>query len=301
MTFASRGRTLSREGAGSGIVITLRNAFIDEYKDRATIDATYTIDAASKVHPPKDDGEIHIAGRAPEIGLATVAEIMQAQAQTRAIGQVRTLAGSGQTVSISGAWRIWCEHAGGGPQVQGDPLEPSDTSNPDHVFEIHPVTKLGETSLASTFIPTTGYTPKLAENAFVAYERVPATITSENDVTTIRTEVAGNNFVEFLLRKEGDPKEVADGRFLMASALGLDGDLVVRSRRMVFLRGTRPYTDSEGLKVGECLQVIGIPRVDLAVVAWRASHAQERPESATWNLPYEIIVVASKGRRACEP
>jgi len=37
--------------------------------------------------------------------------------------------------------------------------------------------------------------------------------------------------------------------------------------------------------------VVGIPRINLALVAWRAAHAQERPEVLSWNLPYEIIVV----------
>lgn len=297
----SRGtRRFTREGVGSGISITLRNEFIEQYKNKVTIDATYTIDAASKVHPPKDDGEIHIAGRAPEIQLPTVAEIMQAKSEKGPIAKVNALAGTDETISVTGAWRIWCEHAGGGAQVQGAPLEQFDTSNPDHVFEIHPVTKFGDASLLSTFVPTPGYEPKEAENAFMAYEQVPSTISVDKDTTTVVTRAVGNNFVDFILQVSGEPLDVDDGRFLIASALSADGDLVVRNRRMVFVKGTKPYGDVSGLKIGDCLHVIGIPRVDLALVSWRARHAQDRPEALNWTLPYEIIVVASKGKVACE-
>lgn len=300
IAFTRGTRTFTRAGGSSGIAITLKNSFIEKYKNRVTIDATFTIDKASKVHPPKDDGEIHIAGRAPEIELPTVAEIMQAKSETDSINEVHKLEGSGKTVAVTGAWRLWCEHAGGGAQEQGAALEPFATSNPDHVFEIHPVTKFGGTDLARTFVPTPGYEPKETENAFMAYEQVRSTISVEADTTTIETFGVGNNFVEFLLQRQGDPKEVSDGRFMMASVLEPSGDLVVRNRRMVFVKGTKPMTDSDGIKLGECLLVIGIPRIDLALVSWRTHHAKESPEALKWNLPYEIIIVASKGKVACD-
>ena len=299
-TFTRGANRFSRDGAGAGISITLNNSFIEQYKHRATIDATYTIDAASKVHATKDDGEIHIAGRAPEIELPIVAEIMQAKGETKTIAKVRALAGTGTPIAITGAWRIWCEHAGGSSQLQGGELEAFTTSNPDHVFEIHPVTRFGDVDLARTFTPTQGYTPKEAENAFMSYERVPSKITIDGETTTIETRAAGNNFVEFVMRVESEPRDVGDGRFLIASALSPDGDLIVRHRRMVFVKGTPPFSDSERLQADDCIHVVGIPRIDLALISWRTHHAQDRPEALDWNLPYEIVVVASKGRASCE-
>ena len=49
--------------------ITLKNSFIEKYKNRATITATYTVDAAhKKPNPASKDGDMHIAGRAREAG-----------------------------------------------------------------------------------------------------------------------------------------------------------------------------------------------------------------------------------------
>lgn len=45
------------------------------------------------------------------------------------------------------------------------------------------------------------------------------------------------------------------------------------------------------MKEGDCQRVLGIPRLDLALVSWRARNAKTNPDALTWNLPYEIIVV----------
>ena len=42
-------------------------------------------------------------------------------------------------MAVTGAWRLWPEHAGGEPQVQGEQLDKFNTTNPDHVFQIHPI------------------------------------------------------------------------------------------------------------------------------------------------------------------
>ena len=65
--------------------LELKNEFIEAFKNRATIEVTFTPKFA---HPrpktpspskPSKDGDIHISGTAPEIGLLTVAEIMNAK------------------------------------------------------------------------------------------------------------------------------------------------------------------------------------------------------------------------------
>lgn len=71
------------------IEITLNNDFIEQYRDRATISASFVVDKAHpRPNPPKNDGDLHAAGRAPEIGLATVAEIMNAASQKAAVDQI---------------------------------------------------------------------------------------------------------------------------------------------------------------------------------------------------------------------
>lgn len=275
------------------IKITLGNSFIEKYKNRATIDSTYTVDKAhKKANPPSKDGDLHIAGRSPDIGLPTVAEIMNAAYEKDSVDLIHSVEGTGQFIRLSGAWRFWSEHGGGSDQIQGKKLEPFDNSNPDHVFEIHPVTKVGDVSVLDSFRPIEGFTPKDAERAFTRYENVKCQIIPKAKTTTIVTGMVGYNYVEFIMELNDDKQRVVeDGRFVMASVLDSQEDLLVRNLRMVFVKDTEPEKAARNLKKGDKLHVLGIPRIDLALVAWRAKNAKNRPEVLKWSLPYEIIVV----------
>jgi len=280
------------------IEITLRNPFIEKYKDRTTIDATFTVDKAHRTpNPPAKDGDMHIAGRAPQIGLATVAEIMNAAAESSAVALVHRVEGTGDTVHITGAWRIWCEHAGIAAQVQGAKLVPFTTTNPPHVFEIHPIIQLGATPVVDSWVPIDGYTPKEAGAAFLNYEnrRSQISVNAKRNMTTITTTMAGYNYVEFKMVLNGDQKQVEDGRFVMAQVLDLQDELLVHNRRMVFVKGTAPEQKVQTLQAGDTLHVLGIPRIDLALVSYRVRNRATRPDALTWSLPYEIVVVAVYG------
>jgi hypothetical protein len=81
--------------ASAEITITLRKDFIKTFENRVTIDATFTIDQAHKrPNPASKDADIHIAGRADEIGLAAVAEVMNAAGQPKALALVKSAQGS---------------------------------------------------------------------------------------------------------------------------------------------------------------------------------------------------------------
>lgn len=276
------------------VTITLKNSFIEKYKNRVTIDSSFTVDKAhKKPNPPSKDGDLHIAGRAPEIGLPAVAEIMNAAEKSEAIDVVHEMEGTGKPIAISGAWRIWCEHGGGSKQVQGADLEPFDTSNPDHVFEIHPVTKIGDKVLLDSLHPIAGFRTKEAQDAFSRYENLKSRIIRQpkKKTTTIVTSMAGYNYVEFVMELSEEPHEVEDGRMVFASVLDIEGELLVRKRRMVFVKDTPPEVAVKTLKKGDKLHVLGLPRIDLALVSWRAKNAKKDPSVLNWNLPYEIIVV----------
>ncbi len=276
------------------IQITVNNSFIEKYKDRVTLEATYTVDKAHPhPNPPKKDGDLHIAGRAPEIGLPTVAEIMNAGSEDSAVALVHAVEGTGTPIDILGAWRIWCEHGGQSTQLQGAMLTAFTTTNPEHVFEIHPILRVGGDSIPQSWVPISGYAPKDAEQAFTNYENRPSRISvnAQKSTTTLTTTMAGYNYVEFKMVVNSPQKEVQDGRFVMAEVLTLDGDLLARNRRMVFAKGTPPEEKVKTLQVGDTLHVLGVPRVDLALVSWRVRNRTTRPEALTWNLPYEIVVV----------
>jgi hypothetical protein len=105
------------------IEITLKNDFIEKYRNRASIDSNFTVDIAHKrPNPPSKDGDMHIAGRDEAIGLPIVAEIMNAKFSKPAVDKIHEVEGSEEPIELTGAWRIWTEHGGLGAQVQGKPL-----------------------------------------------------------------------------------------------------------------------------------------------------------------------------------
>lgn len=289
-------------GAWAEITITLKNSFIEKYKNRATIEVPFAVEKAhKKPNPASKDGDLHVAGRAAEVGLPIVAEIMNAASVPQAVAKIQDLVGSAEKVPMAGAWRIWTEHGGDSEQIQGKKIPPYKNANPDHVFEIHPVTKIGDISVADTLRPIEGFKPKHAQPAFHRYEITKSQIIPGKTTTTLVTNMAGYNYVEFLLELNEDPRKVVDGYLAKSNVHEVDdGELVVRNRRMVFVEGTAPAEAVKDMKDGGCLHVLGIPRIDLALVSWRARNAKARPDALRWSLPYEIIVVGLYKDNACE-
>ena len=279
------------------ITITLKKDFIKTFENRVSIDATYTIDQAHKrPNPASKDGDIHIAGRADEIGLAAVAEVMNAAGQPKALALVQDAQGSGTPVKMTGAWRIWCEHGGDVEHIQGDPLDPFLTTNPPHVFEIHPLLKLNNVNVATGWKPIVGFTAKDADQSFVTYERTRSRIEVGNDTITLHTTMAGFNYVEFRIELLEAPVRVSDGLMVFATVQNLQGEDLVHRRRMIFGQGTPPAIKVAGLQKGSVLHVLGIPRISLTLVDFRASHADDPQfkgkDILNWSLPYEMIIAA---------
>ncbi len=277
----------------SEIAITLDDAFIDACKDRATLDVMFTVDKADeRPHPAYLDGDLHIAGRAPGIGLPVVAEIKNAASEKAALGVIRSVAGTGRPVRLAGAWRLWAEHAGRAGEIQGAELSVIEVTNPDHVFEIHPVTRVGGENVLASLHPPKGYSPVDADVAFRSFENIKCRIVPKDGTTTVVTSKGQINDVEFLMEVgEGRQRIVGDGRFVNAAVLDLDGKRIVPNVRMVFVKGSPPEERVRMLSRGRRLHVFGLPRIDLSTVAWRARHSRDKPELLERNLPYEIVVV----------
>lgn len=283
---------------GSGIKIVLDEDFIAKYADRVTMATDYIVDRVSPKHPARQDGEVHIAGKAAEANLPTVAELTNPSDAD--IQVFRDLATNNnpvdRTIQLEGVWRLWCEHAGTKNQVQGAPLpDQFPTSNPDHVFEVHPITKFKTKSLLSTFKPIEGYAAKPADRAFLAYENAPCHITKDGRKVTIDTKVVGFNFVEFILSPSDEQPqfEVSDGRFVMCQIHDVEGELVARRRRVAFVKGTEPEQRIQELGIGGRFRVIGIPRISLRLVKWRLDHKDDPQfdHPLDWSLPYEIVAI----------
>jgi hypothetical protein len=279
--------------SSSEISITLQNSFIEAYSNRATIEAVCTVDRTNRrPHPEFWDGDVHVAVQAPSIGLPIVAEIKNAAFEGEARDLIQRSAVSGEPIRLAGAWRIWMEHVGRTAALQGE-AAPTRKTNPDHVFEIHPVTFVGDRSVSESLRPIPGYRPLPADDAFRSFEKIACRIVPGDETTTIVTPKRQYNDSEFFLEIGEEPQQVVeDGRFVSAAVFDRKGNVVAPRVRMVFIKDTPPDTVVRDRRPGDRLHVFGLPRIDLSQIAWRASHGKDHPESLTWPLPYEMIIAA---------
>jgi hypothetical protein len=279
--------------SSSEISITLQDSFIKIYRNRATIDAMFAVERADRrPHPAYWDGDFHVAGRASNIGLPIVAEIKNAAFEADVLDLIHRAAATGTPIGLTGAWRLWMEHVGRNEELQGEAVPLLGLTDPDHVFEIHPVTLVGDRSLRESFRPVAGYHPEEADDVFKSFEKIECRIVREGRTTKIVTRKGLYNDVEFLLSIGEEPQQVVeDGRFVNAAVFDLKGNLLAHKIRMVFVKDTPPDKIVKRLRPGNHLHVFGLPRIDLAQIAWRASHSRDHPESLSLPLPYEIIIV----------
>jgi hypothetical protein len=112
-----------------------------------------------------------------------VAEILNGKLESDTFNLLLGMS-EGQSVPLVGVWRLWFEHSGSENQIQGEEVAvPADT-NPDHVFEFHPVTKFGNFDCRDSFIPIVDQLKEFrghtADKALASYEQRPGTISKTN-------------------------------------------------------------------------------------------------------------------------
>jgi hypothetical protein len=297
------------------IEIRLKRTFIETYKNKVMIEAAdfIVVKAHRKPNSPSKDGDLHIAGISAAIGLPTVAEIMNAALFQSAVDLVHTVEGTNNPISLSGIWRIWCEHAGDDSQIQGDPFTITNT-NPPHVFQVHPVTRLNNIDVLDSFRPVYGYEYKDAEDAFYRFENTECEIIPNDGYITLITKGVGYNYVDFKIELSEDPyryRGAEDGRFVFCRVLDLEDEVISQKERMVFVRDSKPDRTIETMKATGVLRVIGIPRLNLNLVSWRVNEVEKATEEydknpnnenqnklaranqrLRWKLPYEMIIAA---------
>jgi hypothetical protein len=280
------------------LTLALNKSFVNKVKNKATITTNLTVDAHPKdPHSIKDDGndgDIHMAGRDSIIQLPLVAEILNARREPTALQLLKTLTSA--PVSITGAWRIWFEHLGTTDQIQGTPApNPAPKgSNPDHLFEIHPITTLGGVDVLDSFVEITGFQAYPASTAFPFYDDQDATIQASQTAIMIASGQSKYNYAEFVMELAGKPKDVGDGFIVLANVYNSGGSLENPAspnvHRMIFVKGTAPATKLLTLSKGDTIHVLGIPRVNLSDVSLIAS--QNGTNQVPVKLPYEMIIAA---------
>jgi len=279
--------------------LILKRAWVEKFKDRATIDASFFIDHAHK-HPnsPKEDGDIHVSGRAPkEIGLPMVAEMMNAAGalEKAAVDLIHANEGKPTAAPISGAWRLWFEHPAS-MQRQFDPVPVASNTNPDHSFEIHPITKYGGQDVAGSLDFVKGFPAHDAKPSFASYEKLSLTIQATATAVTMNAKKSGFNYALFRMKLLGTPKKLDDGGLMVFADVFDDNDpetAIASKVRMIFVPGTGPWKlvgkDSGD---GSEFDALGIPRLNLNAISTFVKAAGTA--SSTRKLPYEMIVVGLK-------
>ena len=288
----------------SGGLIVLEKKFISEAKYRATIQFRFEIDHAkgtvNAIKSGGDDGDLHMAGRPLEkVGLPMVAEIVNAKQFTDAVKYARDTAQDEGVVTLTGVWRLWAEHPGTKPQKQNSqkPVPKPENTNPDHVFEIHPITRIDNFPLEPSFVPIAygdkKYQP-YGENAFASYARLTCILKADASTITIDTKKAGFNYVGFTAQLLGAPGALKDGGLMVIADLvaGSGDEATLYRKRLIFAPGTPPHNLLKTKKKGDALEILAIPRISLidldGLAAKPANLGRELP------LPFEFIVVAAQ-------
>jgi hypothetical protein len=176
--------------------VTLNRHFVNQIKDRATMAIQFEIDvhlrSPHSISSGGNDGDLPMAGRAPEVKLPVVAEIMNARKERASI-ELLNKTPPGQSVGVEGAWRIWFEHPSQEEQTQGDPVDLPTASNPEHVFEIHPVTSIGGEHILDSLVEIPGYQSYPASLAFPVYDLLTASVIASAETIKISSETVGYN------------------------------------------------------------------------------------------------------------
>jgi hypothetical protein len=150
--------------------------------------------------------------------------------------------------------------------------------------------------LLSSLKPIVGYPLKDAHRALLHFENVKFQIkpNGEAETVTLHTGITGYNHVKIMLELLEPPQKASDdgGLFVMCAVRDEDGELVARKIRMAFVKDSAPYKAVRKLGKDDRMMVIGLPRIDLALVDWRIEHRDDEGEPLNWNLPYEMVIVA---------
>lgn len=283
--------------------LVMQRSFIEKYKNRATIEGKFIVDHAHvRPNAPAKDGDLHASGRSDEVGLPMVSEVMNAaeDSQASVVDAIHANEGKDTPTDISGAWRIWFEHPSTEPQIQGLDVPPAANTNPDHCFEIHPITKFAGISILQSLQEIPGYTPKDAESAFGRYEKLSATLEIDDQTVTITSKQVGFNYVQFIAQLSGKPATLdnndagaADGQVVLANVMDNAGEaILVENVPLIFVAGSPPATELANAGDGATLELLALPRLDLNAIS--AFVEAGGSGTVTRKLPYEMIVVAAK-------
>ena len=252
-----------------------------------------------RAHSIKRDCNLHVPLRSEDIKVAILGKIKNACSHPEGItathwsNKLKPL--EGQSVKVKGVLRVWLEHPpkGGKRQCECDTLPRYTNSNPNHMVELHPLTRLGSIS----FLKMTRSIQK-GDTPYVGYRggRLALTL-NKMKIAIRRIEKANKAFIAIKGPKSsynhwtvlavvtGIAERRRDGHAFDVAVVHRDG-LIERQLRALTIKGTPADEGVETLEVNDEVVLFGIVRLDLAEI--------EREAGAAWKtipMPYELIVL----------
>ncbi len=312
--------------------IKLNKRWVQKHMNQVTTSVSMDVmDVKDSPNDPFDDGDIHMGGKSPDAGLPLVAEIMNAglapQAQALKFAQTH----SGKTIHVTGVWRLWFEHppndkTGQVQNINGTikmtkPANVKRWTNPDHLFEVHPITEFTDDNgsrlqLSKSVQFVEGIKEFDPKTVFPYYEKKTVRISEtggSDGSLTLDSSKSQYNYVMFLVRLHGDASQTTskDGYLLYGEIHDRQGKAIKLEcdeedscvRRLVVAKDTQPY---QVLKLatakhvdGKCFEVLGIPRINLERVSYILLNPDEFKNRPVY-LPYEMILVGAKPSTLCQ-
>ncbi len=252
-----------------------------------------------KARPIEKDCNLHVPLRSKDIRVAILGGIKNACSQperTPANYWSRKLKPlEGQVLEAEGVLRVWLEHPpqGGKRQCECDPLPRYTSSTPDHMVQLHPLTRLGGIS----FLEMTRGVQK-RDIPFIGHRggKLPSTL-NRRKISIRRVDKEGEPYIAVKGSRTGFShwtllavvmsvaEKRKDGHVFDVAVVHRDG-FMERNLRALTIMGTTADKSAGSLEVNDEVVLFGIMRLNLDVIERKAG-----PKWKSIPMPYELIVL----------
>lgn len=280
----------------------LRESLVREHSQEilTSIDAV-PINIGERAHPIGEDCDLHVPLRSEAIKVPVLGEIKNACSMPEGVSSTywteELQPRENTTVKAEGVFRVWLEHPPaeeGERQCECEELPEYESSNPDHMVELHPLIRLGDTSFLEHVKEIKKgikqYKGSPGKRLVSTLERKKITIEKETEdgetYIVIRGPKTGYNHWTLEAQIKTRPKKVKDGHYFTVDVLS--GTQVVKENLPAFtIEGTEADNEISVAKVGDKATLFGLMRLDLKTILRLVRNAEKEIK-----MPYEMAVLA---------
>ena len=287
-----------------GAELWLRESLLQAYRGKILVTVQATIDQlGKKAHPLAEDCDLHVPLRSDAIRLPLLGELKNACSMRPANStdrywsqRIEAEVGA-EPLEVQGVFRIWPEHPPeeGERQCECDPLPDYPHSNPDHMVELHPVTRIGPLDFSEHVREIRKGNQRYRGSQT---SRLKAALGGKT-ITIEREEENGERYIVIQGPKTGynhwtlnaivrsPPRPVADGHSFSV-------DVVYRRRivkadlPVVTVRGTKAdrWVKDQHPAVGQEVTLFGIVRLEVDAILDAVGD-----EPKVISMPYELVIL----------